>query len=122
MASAASVRQVGVAQSLAPQRVASATTTNGTSLDLSGRVNNRQMRAHYSAVKVTGDLTIKIQDSDDNSAFSDITGATTGVLAATGAGDIYFQTTKRYVRAAAVTATTPDWTFNTDLMTAGKYL
>jgi len=92
-------------------------TVTGTGVDLSPYVNtvNTNLKIVADVGTVTGTtptLDIKIQDSDDNSSFSDITGATFTQITATGAGavEIHTKTNKRYIRAVGTIAgTTPSF-------------
>lgn len=92
-------------------------TVTGTGVDLSPYVNtvNTNLKIVADVGTVTGTtptLDIKIQDSDDNSSFSDITGATFTQITATGAGavKIHTKTNKRYIRAVGTIAgTTPSF-------------
>jgi hypothetical protein len=92
-------------------------TVTGTGVDLAPYVNtvNTNLKIVADVGTVTGTtptLDIKIQDSDDNSSFSDITGATFTQITATGAGavEIHTKTNKRYIRAVGTIAgTTPSF-------------
>lgn len=97
-------------------------TANGTGVDLQGYINpgGRQMKAYLNVGTVSGTsptLDVKMQESDDNSVFTDIAGATFAQKTAQGAEEIHFKTNKRYVRAAATIAgTTPSFTFDTTVL------
>lgn len=108
-------RQLDVVELLAPAaRTASA---NGTGADLQGYVNpgGSEMKAFLSVGAASGTtptLDVKLQDSDDDSTYADISGAAFAQKTATGSEAIHFQTKKRYVRAVATIAgTTPSFTF-----------
>ncbi|TXH55825.1 MAG: hypothetical protein E6Q97_07990 [Desulfurellales bacterium] len=92
-------------------------TANGTGVDLQGYTNpgGRQMKAILTNGTTSGTsptLDVKLQDSDDNSTFADITGATFAQKTAAGNEEIQFRTNKRYVRAVAtIGGTSPSFTF-----------
>lgn len=102
-------------------------TANGTGADLKTYAapgpGSQQMKAIITcgtAAGTTPTLDVKLQESDDNSTFTDISGATFTQLTAAGSEEIEFQTNKRYVRAVATIAgTSPSFTFAT-LLIAGK--
>lgn len=82
--------------------------TNGTSLD-GGAATNFGLQAYLQVSAFTGtDVTIKLQDSADNTSFADIAGAAfTAVTAAPGWQRISISnaaTVRRYVRAVTTTA------------------
>jgi hypothetical protein len=91
--------------------ISSDTTTNGTGVDCQiyeGPVHAFVVIGNYGDASTT--LTIKLQESTDNSSFTDITGATTSYSASASANDNSAAMIradnwqKRYVRAALVTA------------------
>lgn len=91
-------------------------TANGTGVDLKGYINpgGREMKAFLDvgAVSGTPTLDVKIQDSPDNSVFTDISGATFAQKTAVGSEAIHFRTNQRYVRAVAtIGGGTPSLTF-----------
>lgn len=98
----------------AAARTASA---NGTGVDLQGYVNpgGRQMKAYLNVGAASGTtptLDVKIQESDDDSTYTDISGATFTQATAAITEEIHFRTSKRYVRAVAtIGGTTPSFTF-----------
>lgn len=108
--------QVGYLVTFTP--AARTATANGTGVDLTGYINSggRALKAildNGTTSGTTPTLDVKIQDSDDNSVFADITGATFTQLTAAGNQEIHFRTNKRYVRAVATIAgTTPSFTFD----------
>ena len=87
------------------------TTVTGTSVDLQGTINpgGRNMKVFLDVQGVAGttpSVTVKLQDSPNNTTFTDIAGAAfaaiTTNLAATGVGTfLHFITNNRYVRAVA---------------------
>jgi hypothetical protein len=89
---------------------------NGTGVDLQPLTHpgGRNMKAFLDVAAASGTsptLDVKMQESDDNSSFSDIAGATFTQATAAGQQQIHFHTTKRYVRAvAAIGGTTPSFT------------
>lgn len=92
-------------------------TTNGTGVDLQGTINpgGRGFGAWLAVSAASGTsptCDVKIQESDDNSTFTDITGATFTQLTTTSTGElIQVRTNKRYVRAVATLAgTSPSFT------------
>lgn len=92
-------------------------TVTGTGVDLSPYVNtvNTNLKIVADVGTVTGTtptLDIKIQDSDDNSTYADITSATFTQITATGTGavEIHTKTNKRYIRAVGtIGGTTPSF-------------
>jgi len=97
-------------------------TANGTGVDLQDYVNvgGRQMKAYLNVGAKSGTsptLTVKMQDSTDNSTFTDISGATFTQATTTTTEEIHFQTTNRYVRAVAtIGGSSPSFTFSTILL------
>ena len=89
---------------------------NGTSVDLQGYVNpgRRQMKAYLNTGEVSGTTPtqdVKIQESADNTTFTDVSGATFAQQTTIGSEAIHFRTNKRYVRAVtAITGGTPSFT------------
>lgn len=100
-------------------------TANGAGVDLQGytQPGGRQMKAILTNGTTSGTsptLDVKIQESDDNSVFTDISGATFAQKTAAGNEEIHFRTNKRYVRAVAtIGGTTPSFTFAV-LLLVGK--
>lgn len=98
------------------------TTTTGSAVDLAGYVNpgGRNMKAYLDVSAATGtsaSVTVKIQEGDNTTTFTDISGATfTAATTATSGEEIHFVTAKRYVRAVAT------YTSNTTSATLGCYL
>jgi hypothetical protein len=77
---------------------------NGSAVDLSAYVNVRAYKAYLDVGNVTGTsptLDVKIQESDDGTTFTDISGAAFAQMSATGNQTLVFKTGKRYVRAVA---------------------
>ena len=92
--------------------VAITSTTNGTGLDMVetyGLCTAYQLVSTVSGTSPT--LDGKIQESDDNSTFTDISGATfTQVTASSNLQIISFQRTKRYVRwSGTIAGTSPSF-------------
>ncbi len=108
----------------AAARIASA---NGAGADLKTYAapgpGNRQMKAIITCGAASGTtptLDVKLQESDDNSTFTDIPGAAFTQLTAAGSEEIGVQTNKRYLRAVAtIGGSTPSFTFAV-LLIAGK--
>lgn len=123
MPSPGTLSEIVVTQMYVPLRINADTATNGLDVDLKNLLNTRQLRAHVDLTRVAGNVTVKIQESDTGggAGYTDITGATTAALAASGAADVYFSTRKRYVRAVLTTAGTADVTPGVVLLTGGKY-
>ena len=101
------VNAVVSAQLLKPQSIASSTTTNGTGADF----QTAAVRFQEFAVIQTGTITdgtyaVKIQESTDNSTWTDISGATASLTTTNNSTStlIAFYRTKRYLR-AVVTST-----------------
>lgn len=89
--------------------------TNGTSIDGSASTSfGWAMAYHLTAISATN-VTIKVQDSDDNSSFSDVSGATSGSLTAVGSGLIVSSsstaTVRRYWRVATTGTSITSFTF-----------
>jgi len=95
-----------VKQVVAPQAIASGS-VNGSSVDCSGYETllvDIEIGAIVDAANKS--LTVKLQDSANNSDWADITGATTGAILAAGDGepylmDVNLSEVERYVRAVA---------------------
>lgn len=99
----------------AAARVAS---VDGTGVDLSPYLNtgNRNIKVVMDVGTVTGTnptWDVKIQGSDDNSTFADISGAAFAQVTATGTGavELHCCTSKRYIRASATIGGTSTPTF-----------
>ena len=79
------------------------TTTTHTGLDLSAYAVKREMKAVLGIGAVAGttpSITVKVQDSPDNSTYTDVSGAAfTAVTTNGAAAQLHFQTIQRYVRA-----------------------
>jgi hypothetical protein len=105
----ATLSEFGALELLAPAtRTASA---NGAGVDLQPYTNpgGRNVKAVLDVGTVTGTsptLDVKMQQSDDNSTFSDISGAAFAQQTAAGLNELHFVATKRYVRAVATIAGT----------------
>lgn len=118
--SALSVRQLRIDQLFPP--AAQTVTVNGTGVDLKGSANagTHEFRVRINVGAVTGTtptLVAKIQDSPDNSTFTDVAGATTATLNAAGIVEFYFKTTQRYVRLVlTLGGTSPNYTMDADLV------
>lgn len=76
-------------------------------VDLTGYVNSggRQIKCFANLANVAGttpSVTIKVQDSADDSTYADITGAAFSAATTNGdVGELHFVTTKKYIRAVA---------------------
>jgi len=95
---------IGVSPSIAPA-VISAGTTNGAGVDLRG-FDSASAVVAVGAIAGSGNMTIKLQDSDDNSTFADTVaddriGAFAAVLLTGTTNDVGYIGGKRYVRAVA---------------------
>lgn len=87
------------------------TTVTGTSVDLQGTINpgGRNMKVFLDAQGVLGtsaSVTVKIQDSPNNTTFTDVSGAafsaiTTNLTSGGTGTSLHFVTNNRYVRAVA---------------------
>lgn len=108
--------QVGYLVTFTP--AARTATANGTGVDLTGYINpgGRAMKAIVNNGTTSGTtptLDVKMQDSPDNSVWTDITGATATQLTAAGNAEISFRTNQKWVRAVAtIGGTTPSFTFD----------
>ena len=105
--------------------VARSSTTNGTGLDLraTGVLSETSMKVVMNLGAVSGTtptLDVKIQDSPDNSVWTDISGAAFAQKATAQANtidDIHCYTKQRYVRAVAtIGGTTPSFLFGLELL------
>jgi len=96
-----------VKQALAPQAIAAAAVINGSSLDCAGYESLLvQVEAGAIANTANYSLSVKLQESADNSSFSDISGAATPTLLNAGQNAPYLLSVnlserKRYLRAVA---------------------
>lgn len=125
------MRSMGFAELFAA--LARTATANGTGLDMTTTVTGqhkpfiteKEYKAIVSAGAVSGTtptLDLKIQESDDNSVWADISGATFTQLTAVGREEIHFKSIKRYIRAVATIAgTTPSFTFSVILLGCERY-
>lgn len=102
--SASGLRQFTVDKLITPQTLSS--TTNGTGIDLQGKVNpgGQEMKATLITGASSGTsptMDVKLQESDSlGSGYADISGATfTQVTANDAEETIHFRTNKRFVRA-----------------------
>ena len=101
------VNAVVSAQLLKPQSIATSTTTNGTGADFQTAAVRFQEFAVIQAGTITdGSYAVKIQESTDNSTWTDISGATASLTTTNNSTStlIAFYRTKRYLR-AVVTST-----------------
>ncbi len=95
---------------------------SGSGVDLQPltHAGGRAMKAFVDVAAVSGTtptLDLKMQESDDNSSWSDIAGAAFVQKTAVGQDSIHFRTIKRYVRVVAtIGGTTPSFTFGVYLM------
>lgn len=125
------MRNIGFAEAFAA--AARTATANGTGLDLTATVSAqhkpfnyvREFKAIVSCGTVSGTtptLDLKVQDSDDDSTYADISGATFAQLTAAGREEIHFRTNKRYVRVVAtIGGTTPSFTFSVVILGYERY-
>jgi hypothetical protein len=99
--------------SLAP--ISKTSTANGASVDLLSCEADTLLEVNLGAVTGTAPtLVVKLQDSPDDSTFTDMSGATTATLAAANAGTVVQVTawnrSARYVRAVfTIGGTSPDF-------------
>jgi hypothetical protein len=120
MAYTESAKRVQVSQFFSP--AARVATANGSGLDLmaTSGVGQHEYRCRVNVGTVTGTtptMVVKIQESTDNSTFTDISGATTASLTAAGVTDFYFRTSNRYIRAViTLGGTSPSFTCAIDLL------
>jgi hypothetical protein len=99
-----------VEQDIAPQQINTGNSVNGGGVDCSGYEN--LMAAVSVGVVDTGNITVILQESDDDGvadAYAAITDATTGAIAAAGENEMYLidanlSEHKRWVRARATAA------------------
>ena len=101
------VNAVVSAQILKPQSIASSTTTNGTGADFQSAAIRYQEFAVIQAGTITdGTYAFKLQESTDNSTWTDIANATASLTTTNNSTStlIAFYRTKRYLR-AVVTST-----------------
>lgn len=88
-------------------RLTTTTPSTTAGIDLRGYVNpgGRQMKVATKLANVAGttpSVTIKIQDSSDDSTYNDVTGAAYSAATTNGdLGELHFRTSNRYVRAIA---------------------
>nr|WP_297388248.1 hypothetical protein [uncultured Roseateles sp.] len=92
-----------VAESLRPQVVAG--NVNGQGVDTRG-YDMATVLYTAGAIVASGDVTLKLQESDDNSSFSDVAaadlaGSFPSALTANSAGLVGYRGAKRYVRVVA---------------------
>ncbi len=122
MAYPSGAKTIRIDQLFAPAAQTTVGATNGSGIDLKGTVNPgvHEHRVRVNVGPVTGTsptCIVKIQDSPDNSTFTDISGAATASLTAAGVTDFYFRTNNRYVRAViTLGGTTPSFTMAVDLL------
>ena len=103
---------------------AQTTTANGTGVDLANGTESTNAVLNVGTVTgTTPTLNVKMQESDDNTTFLDIAGATfTQVTATTARQVIRFLRGKRYCRCVATIAgTTPSFAMGLDLFAQKKY-
>jgi len=74
-----------------------------------------------SAVASSGNVTVKMQESSDNSTFTDITGATATITTANTVTNLSFPVTKQYVRAYGTLNSGTSVTAQVTLITNRKY-
>jgi len=105
--------------------VTATASANGTGVDTIG-YQDAMLTLEVGTVSGTSPtLAIKLQESDDNSSFSDVTGATLTTVTATGNSQIMRisnlnTTRKRYLRAVAtIGGTTPSFAFATEFLLTG---
>jgi len=118
-------KDITVSQLLTIQAITA--TGNSSSIDLKGVAaanNMHEMRVHINIGVVTGTtptLTVQMQDSPDNSAWTNVANAVTGTLNASGATDLYYRSVNRYQRAVlTVGGTSPSFTMAIDLYTPNR--
>jgi hypothetical protein len=98
------------------------TTTTGSAVDLAAYTNvgGRNMKAYLDVAIATGttaSYTVTIQEGDNTTTFTDITGAAfTAATTATTGEEIHFVAKKRYIRAIQT------FTSNTTSVTSACYL
>lgn len=102
--------------------VTATASANGTGVDTQGYSDAMVVLEVGTVSGTTPTLNVKIQESDDNSSFSDVTGATFTQVSATGSSQVLRVTElnlvrKRYLRAVATIAgTTPSFAFGTEFL------
>ena len=112
-----------VASLLSPQ--ARTADGSGTAIDTHGSAygNPRELVCHVDVGEVSGTsptLDVKLEDSDDDSSFADVSGGAFTQKTATGVQELRATGFRRYVRAvAAVGGTSPSFTFGV-VAVAGK--
>lgn len=100
---------------------------NGTGVDIADYEGNAAVVLDSAAGTGTSPtLDVKIQDSDDNSTFADVVGATftqvTGAAASQQKKVIALDKTRKYIRAVAtIGGTTPSFTFSVNILGVKKY-
>lgn len=108
--------------SFPPQAVTA--TGTGSAVDLGNGVNSTNAILEVGAVTgTTPTLDVKLQESDDNATWTDISGgAFTQITAATQRQAIRVQRSKRYCRGqATVGGTTPSFTLCLEILAQKKY-
>lgn len=116
------VNTVVAGASIRPSAVTS--DTNGSGLDFAnGEISTNAILEVGAVSGTTPTLDVKLQESTDNSSWSDISGATfTQVTAANQRQAIRCLRSKRYVRAVAdVGGTTPSFTMCVEIVAQKKY-
>ncbi len=116
------VNGVAGGASFAPQAVTA--TGAGAAVDLGNGVNSTNAVLEVGAVTgTTPTLNVKLQESDDNATWTDISnGAFTQVTAASQRQVIRVQRSKQYCRAhATVAGTTPSFTLCVEILAQKKY-
>ncbi len=103
------------------------TTTTGSAVDLIGAINpgGRNLKAYLdvtTSLGTTASVTVKVQEGDNTTTFTDITGAAFSAATTGTTGEIHFVTNKRYLRAVATfTANTTSATFGCYLVKEKRY-
>ena len=106
--------------SFRPNRVTA--TANGTGVDTQGYEDGMVVLEVGTVSGTTPSMTVKMQESDDNSTFADITGSTFTAVVASNSSQVLRLTElnlarKRYVRAVAtISGTTPSFDFSTEVL------
>ena len=108
--------------------VTATATQTGTGVDTLGYGGDAMVTLEVGTVSGTSPtLNVKIQESDDNSSFSDITGATFTQVTATGNSQVLRitnlnSTRKRYLRAVGTIAgTSPSFAFGVEFLLGNAY-
>lgn len=102
-------------------------TGNGTGVDTQGYDDAMVVLETGAVSGTTPSMTVKIQESDDNSTFTDITGATFTAVTASNNSQVLRVTElnitrKRYLRAVAtISGTTPSFTTACEILLGGGY-